>query len=225
MLDVLERKASSDIAPLSATAVNRRQVPGGPYVAYNIMTLGFALGTALRAAKDSEYNALSDATSAINLDVLGIFRSAFYAETARLGIKAHPVADPDVASRLRSDDFKQLPPTLDGVVDVQIYNVGYYDLGKGRGFTPYVNIYGRVLDLINAGETAEDWSCDAPAEPDDSASRELLFPPDLTIPALESFGTSTDRIKAEFTRVLEACGRRLAADVVRFQQLKMQAAR
>jgi hypothetical protein len=219
-LGIQEQKASGGIGPLAVSALNRLDVPstGGPV--YNSATLGMAIGSAIRAGKNAAYNQLSTATSSVNLDVLAVFRSAFEGEVARLDVGLQIIDDAGVAAKMRNNNFKPPLPAFDGVVDLQIYNVGYYDLGKNKGFTPTLSIYARVFDLVNAGNVAEDWSCDAPAEPDDPEGRDLLFPPDILMPTLGAFGPSAERIRAEFTRVIEACGKRLAAEIAQFKKKK-----
>ena len=217
MLPVGEQPASGDIASFAGTPNPRRDVRANVVPPLNPMLLGLLIGGAIRASKDSAYNSLSDAVASVPLSSLTVFTSHFEAELLRGKLQLERISDPQIAERLRSDDYKNMPLQLDGILDAQLYNTGYYDLGRGRGFAPYLYIYARILDLVNVGEIAEEWSYNGTLDKSEEGTHNYFMSPSLVQPDLGSFERNASVIKAEFTSLLERAAEQLARDILSFQ--------
>ena len=174
----------------------------------------------MRAAKDAAYNSLSDAVGAVPISPLSLFSGFLDAEIAARSLQLERVSDPQTAVRLRSDNYTQIPANLDGVLDIQLYNTGYYDLGRGRGYAPYLYIYARVLDLVNPGEVAEDWSYNGTLDKSAEGPRDFLMSPSLIQSDLSSFSNNATVIQAAFTSLLERTAKQLVSDVLSFQSAR-----
>lgn len=223
MLPLIEHPVSGGIIPFARSANQLKTPQAGQYIPINPSTLGLAIGSSIRASRDAEYNALSLAVHSIEFEPLPRLKSLLDGEIARRGLILSELADPAVSSQIRSNKFDALPVEFDGIIDVQIHNVGYYDLGRRRGFSPYYYVGARVLDVKNPGEVVEDWSYSGTSVEKDETAHDYFLPASLVQPNLDAFRTNAAYLIEFFTRLLERTAKQIVDDVVQLKEARSRA--
>ena len=98
-----------------------------------------------------------------------------------------------------------------------MHSAGYYDIGKGQGFTPYVSVTARVVDTVNPGELVDEFSYSADYNDAEGSARHFTTPRDLSQPDLAAFSTNAMAIRTGLTAVFERMAVKVVDDIVRVQ--------
>ena len=177
--------------------------------------LGAAIGNAIRASRDADRMALAGAIGTIHMQPEPILRRAMQGEFERRSAEIRMLEDAALAHRVRDNILKDLPTSVDAILDVQIHSAGYYLIGKGKGFSPYLQVTARLLDTVNPGEVIEEFSYGGDHSKSDGDSRYFTTPPELTQPDIVAFYNNAASLRTGLTTVVELIASKLADDIVR----------
>jgi hypothetical protein len=179
--------------------------------------LGMAIGASLKNARNAELARLGAAVATTGFEPGPTLRQALQAEFERRSVRFDPIGNPALDERIRNGELKDLPTSVDAIVDVQIHSAGYYDIGKGQGFTPYASVTARVIDTVNSGEIFDEFSYSADYNDAEGSTRHFTTPRALSQPDLAAFSANAMAIRAGLTAVLERVAAKLVDDIVRVQ--------
>jgi hypothetical protein len=179
--------------------------------------LGMAIGTALRNAENADLARLGAAVATTGFEPAPTLRQALLAERERRSARFDPIDDPALDNRIRNGDLKDLPTSVDAILDVQIHSAGYYAIGKGQGFTPYFSVTARLVDTVNPGELVDEFSYNGDYREAAGDARYFTTPRALSQPDLAAFAVNAIEIQKGLTAVFERVAAKLVDDVVRVQ--------
>jgi hypothetical protein len=196
-------------------AINPPQSAGVVVVPLTPSLLGMAIGQSLRNARITEHVALTEALAAVGFEPEPTLRQAIESELARRELQVEPLSDPALAQRIRQDDFRDLPTEVDAIIDVQIHSAGYYDIGRGRGFTPYFQISARLVDTVNPGAMVEEFGYGGDYSEAKGDLRHFTTPATLTQTSLGGFQAHAQIIRAGFADLFRRVAEKLVDDFAR----------
>ncbi len=179
--------------------------------------LGMAIGASLKNARNAELARLGGAVATTGFEPGPTLRQALQAEFERRSARFEPIDNPALDERIRNGELKDLPTSVDAIVDVQMHSAGYYDIGKGQGFTPYLSVTARVVDIVNPGELVDEFSYSADYSDAEGSTRHFTTPRALSQPDLAAFSTNAVAIRTGLTAVFERVAVKLVDDIVRVQ--------
>jgi hypothetical protein len=179
--------------------------------------LGMAIGASLKNARNADLANLGAAVAITGFEPAPTLRQALQAECERRSARFDPIDNPVLDSRIRNEDLKDLPTSVDAILDVQIHSAGYYAIGKGQGFTPYFSVTARLVDTLNPGEVVDEFSYGGDYSEADGNARHFTTPRALSQLDLAAFSANAIAILIGLTAVFERVAVKLVDDIVRVQ--------
>lgn len=179
--------------------------------------LGMAIGASLKNARSAELATLGAAVATTGFEPALTLRQALQAELERRSARFDPIDNRALDDRIRNQDLKDLPTSVDAILDVQIHSAGYYAIGKGQGFTPYFSVTARLVDAVNPGEVVDEFSYSGDYSEADGSARHFTTPRALSQPDLAAFAANAMTIRMGLTSVFERVAVKLVDDIFRVQ--------
>lgn len=180
--------------------------------------LGMAIGASLKNARNAELAALGAAVATTGFEPGPALRQALQAEIERRSARFDAIDDRALDDRIRNQDLKVLPTSVDAILDVQMHSAGYYAIGKGQGFTPYFSVTARLVDTVNPGEVVDEFSYSSDYSEADGSQRHFTTPRALSQPDFAAFAVNAIEIQKGLAAVFERVAAKLVDDILRAQK-------
>jgi hypothetical protein len=187
--------------------------PMAPSAAVAMIGAGL-IAYAIIDSRKKEAARLTEAVASIRFDPAASLNERLQKRLESEGVVVERVAD-DVARRVReSGDYKQLASQADAVLDLQIDEVGYYDAGSRRGYSPMLGVSAQ-LATTRTNNDPESYSYWADWKGNPKDLRSIATPPTMTYDNVPLIGANAEAARAAFEATLERMIDQLVIDVKR----------
>ena len=180
-----------------------------------LATIGVGLiALAIINSREKETNQLAAAVAAIGFDPGTRLDERLKKRLEEEGLTVE-LADASTARSVReTSDYRRLAPQADAVLDIQLGEIGYYEVGGSKGYSPMLAMSASLATTTTNNEP-DTWSFYADWRGSDKDTRWLQTPSTMNRMNVPAIGGSAAEARADLENTLDRIIERLVVDVKR----------